>query len=243
MLLMLPSMIHLHRNAWRRSLALAILLAGCGGGSSGTQTAGTTTTSPAAVSTTTDTAAGGAQAVEPAAECNALTTGTTEGPYYVTGTAELADGNLNYDNLSGDVIRIVGHVYGGVDTTMPLADAVIDIWQADDAGSYWPQANGPASNYSANQLSLRGHVKSDASGYFEFTTIYPGEYEGRARHIHIRATSAGGEQDVITQLIMSKDGDQTPASQDIIAHSLPSCNTMKLVSVDGVDTAVFDFHI
>lgn len=38
---------------------------------------------------------------------------TTEGPYYISGTSQLTNGNLNYDNLSGTPLVIAGYVYGG----------------------------------------------------------------------------------------------------------------------------------
>ena len=107
----------------------------------------------------------------------------------------------------------------------------------------WPRSNGPASGYQAGRLRLRGHVVTDAEGYYSFTTIYPGEYEGRTRHIHIRATSADGSRDVVTQLIMSKPGDRTPAANDSIARSLPPCHTMAFGTINGTSTAFFDFHL
>ncbi len=155
----------------------------------------------------------------------------------------MTDGNLNYDSLPGDAIAIAGYVYSGTAKTTPLANAPVDIWQTDNSGAYWPESNGPASGYTAEQLSLRGHVVTDANGYYRFTTIFPGEYEGRARHIHIRATSADSNQDVITQLIMSKEGDQTPAAADDIARSLPECHTMRFATIEGTATAFFDVHL
>ncbi len=60
--------------------------------------------------------------------CSSITDGTTEGPYYVTGTAELTDGNLNYDSLPGDAIAIAGYVDSGTAKTTPLANAAVGIW-------------------------------------------------------------------------------------------------------------------
>lgn len=86
-----------------------------------------------------------------------LTKAVTEGPYYVSGTSELAHNNLNYDSLSGTAIQLAGHVYAGADGTTPVKNAKIEVWQADDSGSYHPNANGAASSYSADQISLRGY--------------------------------------------------------------------------------------
>jgi protocatechuate 3,4-dioxygenase beta subunit len=230
------------------ALVLAASGAACGGGNDATSS---TSQTVAATNTTAETSSTAAEdttttSTSPAAAsstCTELTTAATQGPYYVTGTAALADGNLNYDSLPGDSITISGYVFSGTGTDTPLANAIVDIWHADDAGAYWPQSNGPATQYTAEQLSLRGHVVTDAEGFYSFSTIYPGEYEGRARHIHIRATSADGTQDVTTQLIVSKTGDTTPAANDSIAQSLPACNTMNFTDANGTQTASFDFHL
>ena len=42
-----------------------------------------------------------------------LTAEVTEGPYFVSGTDALPDGNLNYSNLPGEPLSISGHVYEG----------------------------------------------------------------------------------------------------------------------------------
>lgn len=216
--------------------AAALATAGCGGDSTPAGTTGSSTVATAAPATTASTDAA-------RTACQDITTSTTEGPYYVTGTARLSDGDLNVDDLPGEAIAITGHVYAGTGTASPLAGAVVDIWQADGEGRYWPQSNGPASGYADTDLSLRGSVVTDAAGAYTFTTIFPGEYEGRARHIHVRATSADGSRDVITQLIMSKPGDRFPAESDDIARSLPACHTMTFSEDAGRPTATFDFHL
>lgn len=220
---------------------LALSAAGCGGTTSRVVTAADTAAAPGATVTAGATPTGAD--VASTSRCSELTTATTAGPFYVTGTAQLTGGRLNVDALPGDPIRISGFVYRGAGTDAPLAGAIVDVWQADGSGTYWPAGNGPASRYTAAQLSLRGHVATDTKGFYSFTTIFPGEYEGRARHIHVRATSADGAHDVVTQLIMSKDGDRTPAADDAIARSLPACHTMVFTDGEDVPAAAFDFHL
>jgi len=221
------------------AIALAATAAGCGGG-----TATTTSTGSAAATTASTATAESAQGGAPrTSTCASITTPTTEGPYYVTGTAALTGGNLNAAGLPGERIRITGHVYSGADKHTPLPNAIVDIWQADADGTYWPASNGPADGYADAELRLRGHVATAADGTYSFTTILPGEYEGRPRHIHVRATSGDGTQDVVTQLIVSRPGDRTPASADAIARSLPACHTMRFTTVRGTPTAAFDFHL
>ncbi|WP_373232376.1 stalk domain-containing protein [Cohnella sp.] len=172
-----------------------------------------------------------------------LTQQVTQGPYYVTGTSELMAGNLNYDNLTGEKIKVQGYVYAGASGTTPVAGAKVEIWHADDSGSYQPNGNGAASSFSTDDISLRGYVMTDENGYYEYTTIYPGEYSGRTRHIHTN-TTANGYKGVITQLIIpSLSGDQMPAAQDNIAQSLPAYNQVTFTDVDSVPTTAFNYRI
>jgi len=219
---------------------VALLAVSCSGNG-----AGTATTNSARSSSTASTASSSTStsATSASGDAGALTVGATEGPYYVSGTAELVDGELNYANLPGDPIKISGYVYGGVGDSTPLAGAQVDIWHADSSGSYHPNSNGPATDYSPDQLALRGFVLTDASGYYEFTSIYPGQYPGRCRHIHIVA-SAEGYGAIVTQLIIpSLAGDTTTPETDQIAQSLPAVNDLQFISVNGVQTATFDFHL
>ncbi|XEC96390.1 stalk domain-containing protein [Paenibacillus tarimensis] len=172
-----------------------------------------------------------------------LTVQVTQGPYYVTGTGQLTNGNLNYDNLTGTPIRVQGYVYAGATGTTPIAGAKVEIWHADNSGNYHPNSNGAASNYDSSEISLRGYVLTDQNGYYEYTTIYPGEYTGRTRHIHTN-TTAEGYTGVITQLIIpSKEGDSMLASQDNIAQSLPAYNQVVFTEADGVPTANYNYRL
>jgi protocatechuate 3,4-dioxygenase beta subunit len=66
-------------------------------------------------------------------------------------------------------------------TCKPLRGAAVDIWHADAAGNYSGFGAGASS-----RTFLRGIQKTDASGVAVFTTIYPGWYQGRAVHIHVK---------------------------------------------------------
>jgi protocatechuate 3,4-dioxygenase beta subunit len=167
----------------------------------------------------------------------------TEGPYYITGTAELTDGDLNYTDLPGDPIMVNGYVYGGAGDSQPLAGAKIEIWQTDDGGSYHPATNGDAAQFSASELALRGYVLTDEQGRYQFASIYPGIYPGRCRHIHVRA-SADSYGGVVTQFIVpAKTGDAITPEQDQIAQSLPAVNQLTFQTQNDVQASTFDFHL
>jgi protocatechuate 3,4-dioxygenase beta subunit len=70
----------------------------------------------------------------------------------------------------------------------PVADALVDVWQADGGGAY-----------DNTGYRLRGHQFTDAQGRYSFQTVETGLYPGRTRHIHVKVQKPGG-QVLTTQL-------------------------------------------
>jgi len=109
----------------------------------------------------------------------------TQGPYFV-------DEDLNRSDIRSD--PATGAVKDGVPLALtlqlsqagngcgPLAGAVVDVWQCDALGVY-SDVSDPGFN-TVGQKFLRGTQVTDANGQVQFTTIYPGWYQGRAVHIH-----------------------------------------------------------
>ncbi len=179
----------------------------------------------------------------PVSENCGITKNVTEGPYYVSGTGQLTNGNLNYSTLAGTPVVISGHVYGGADGNTPVANAKIELWQADDGGNYHPNGNGTLQAVGQSNISLRGYIVTNSAGEYTFSTIYPGYYEGRARHIHFKA-SADGFASVTSQLIFyPKAGDGVTYSTDSIAQSLPSCNLIKVDESVSPETGHYDIRL
>jgi protocatechuate 3,4-dioxygenase beta subunit len=81
--------------------------------------------------------------------------------------------------MDGTRLTLTGWV---VDTAcVALADAKVEIWQANAAG-----------DYDNAGYTLRGWVTTDAEGRYTIRTVVPGEYPGRTEHIHVKVTPAGG---------------------------------------------------
>ncbi len=174
---------------------------------------------------------------------DALTIATGPGPLYISGAPELVDGELNYTHLPGERIAVTGHVYSGPNDEIPLQGATVEIWQADASGAYHPSTSGEASQVGLWRLGLRGFVLTDDTGSYRFTSIYPGSYPGRTRHIHVRA-SAEGHSAVVTQILVPwRPGDFTRPSEDRVVRSLPRDYLLNFVDEDGLPTARFDFHL
>jgi protocatechuate 3,4-dioxygenase beta subunit len=174
------------------ALALAVVAA-CGG--SGTPPSASTTpltTTGAAASASSAASSSAAPADSPAsgdatASCTAPATATvaqTEGPYYTAGAPETAD--LVTEGMAGTRLTLTGFVVS-TDCT-PIANAKVEIWQADSTGTY------DNAGY-----TLRGYVMTDATGRFTIRTVVPGEYPGRTEHIHVKLTPPGGST-LTTQL-------------------------------------------
>jgi protocatechuate 3,4-dioxygenase beta subunit len=101
----------------------------------------------------------------------------TEGPYYTPDTPERTD--LLEDGVSGERLVLAGTVIGT--DCKPVARALLDFWQADGEGQYDNEG-----------FRLRGHQFSDSRGRFTLTTVKPGLYPGRTRHIHVKVQRPNG---------------------------------------------------
>ncbi len=182
-----------------------------------------------------------ALSAEEKANCG-LSVAVTEGPYFVSGTAALANNELNFTKLAGTPIVISGHVYEGLDNTKPMANAKIEIWHTDSLGAYHANNNGPITNYKPEDIALRGFVTTDKDGAYHISSIYPGEYTGRTRHIHFKITTAA--KTLTTQLIIpSLEGDELSFDDDTIAQGLPNCALLKFDTAIKPETANFDFRL
>jgi protocatechuate 3,4-dioxygenase beta subunit len=172
-----------------------------------------------------------------------ITAQVTEGPYYVSGTAPLANNEVNVTHLQGTPISVTGHVYQGLENSTPIANAKIEIWHTDATGNYHPNNNGPTTNYKSEEIALRGFVLTNDKGEYHFTTIYPGEYSGRTRHIHIKITPQG-KPTLTTQLIIpSLTGDALTFDDDTVSKGLPSCHLLTFDKTQTPEVAVFDFRL
>ena len=98
--------------------------------------------------------------------------------YFKAGSPERA--SLVEDGMAGTKIVITGYVYTA--DCKPVANALLDCWQADAGG-----------NYDNSGYTLRGHQLTDANGHYQLTTIVPGLYPGRTEHIHVKVQAPNGK--------------------------------------------------
>ncbi len=130
----------------------------------------------------------------PAARSSGLIAGDTgpvtprqiEGPFYFDPDLvrqELAEGR------PGVALGLRVQIVDAADCA-PFERARVDIWHCDAGGAY----SGYDRESTQGETFLRGTQFADARGVAEFRTLYPGWYEGRAPHIHVKAWMADGRE-------------------------------------------------
>jgi protocatechuate 3,4-dioxygenase beta subunit len=122
-----------------------------------------------------------ATATRQAPDC-LLTPELTEGPYYLP--SEPFRRNITERRPGYPLILELTVV--DADTCKPLEGASVEIWHADATGNY----SGFGATAS-NRTFLRGQQRCDKDGVAVFQTIYPGWYQGRTTHIHVKVHVRG----------------------------------------------------
>ena len=111
-----------------------------------------------------------------------LTPEQTEGPYYIAG--EKLRRNIT-DGHPGAPMLLRAFVVDAT-TCRPIRNAAVDIWHADAAGVYSGFGTGASS-----RTFMRGIQRTNAKGLATFRTVYPGWYQGRTVHIHVKVHVGG----------------------------------------------------
>ena len=124
----------------------------------------------------------GNAAIESGAVQCVLTPELTEGPYYIAGEKLRRDIR---DGHPGTLLTLRLRVLSA-STCAPIKGAAVDVWHADAAGNYSGFGAGASS-----RTFMRGVQKTDKNGLALFTTVYPGWYQGRAVHIHVKVHVGG----------------------------------------------------
>jgi hydroxyquinol 1,2-dioxygenase len=92
---------------------------------------------------------------------------TVLGPFFVEGAPELEHGAIVADLATGEPAVVEGRVLNR--SGIPVAEAMIDVWQTDGTGEYDVQHDQPGGR-------TRGQFRSGADGGFWFRTVKPVSY-------------------------------------------------------------------
>ena len=174
-----------------------------------------------------------------------------QGPFYTSNAPSLTNGQLASLSEMGTRIIISGRVLN-LDCSQAIPNTEIDIWHANDAGSY-----------DNNGYNLRGKVFSNNQGYYIFETIRPGLYLNgstyRPSHIHFKITPPGfnplitqlyfqGDPYISNDFAASMNSGQYDASSRIIPLNTSANGVLEgvwdiVVDGNGVSTKINDLHL
>ena len=163
------------------------------------------------------------------AKDDCTTTDDILGPYFIEGAPNISTIAPIIDTVSR--LFITGTVYAK-DCITPIPNALIDIWQANDAGAY-------------EDVDYRGKLYTDEAGNYAFESIQPGKYLNgsyyRPSHIHYKVQYLNNPA-LVTQLYFEGD---TSIDEDPWA-SAPSA-TNRIIPLTTDDNAnlngVFDIYL
>jgi protocatechuate 3,4-dioxygenase beta subunit len=147
-----------------------------------------------------------------------LTPKQIEGPYFVEKhmnrsdiRRNLADGTVKKGVQLVIVLRVYGNAGG---RCTPLEDAIVDIWHCDALGVYSDVIDREYNT--VGKSFLRGYQVTDSKGEVHFTTVFPGQYEVRATHIHVKVrTKRGFTQDDFNETARIVKAAGVPAPSDM----------------------------
>jgi protocatechuate 3,4-dioxygenase beta subunit len=149
--------------------------------------------------------------------CGVVTPRQTEGPFF-TPNSPLRTSLLETGG-KGQRFVVSGRVLSP--QCQPVANALVDLWHADEEGEYDNRG-----------YRYRGHQFTDAEGRYRFETIVPAQYPGRTRHYHVKVQPKGGSI-LTTQLYFP--GDPANSRDGLYRRELE----MKTSSAQGA----FDFVV
>lgn len=122
------------------------------------------------------------------------------GPYYEA-DAPFRE-RIAPEESSGETLIVQGFILAS-DCTTPLAGAILDVWQANETGSYEDEW-------------YRGQIVTDEHGYYRFETVIPKGYgEGtgyRPPHIHFKVWNE--QTELITSQMFFPEVAGTPGFKD-----------------------------
>jgi len=109
--------------------------------------------------------------------CGSKTPAQLEGPFFTPNSPERS--NLISTKDKAPKIQILGEVLDQY--CRPLPGTMLDFWQSDEKGDYGNRSD-----------RLRGHQFAGTKGGFALLSLMPGEYSGRAPHLHVKAQRRNG---------------------------------------------------
>lgn len=177
----------------------------------------------------------------------AVTPDNPEGPFYPIHAQADKDADLTRvagrdGQADGQVVEVSGRVLD--EHGEPIANAVVDVWQANAHGRYDHEGDTSEQPLDPNFQGW-AIMKTDADGRYSFRTVKPGAYTAmgdwwRPPHIHYKV-SRRGYRELITQMYW--DGDPLNDKDQLLLETPEEERERLLVAFDesgDVPHGVFD---
>lgn len=168
-----------------------------------------------------------------------LTPYQTVGPFFDFALTIPGCETIATETIAGRHIAIEGSVFDGAG--QPVADALIEIWQANASGQYAHPAD-PGGAQNDPVFRGFGRCGTDEQGRFGFTTVMPGSVAGpaglQAPHLLVGVFARG----VMTRLVTRIYFEDQPSNQDDpVLELVPADRRATLVArLIGADRYRFD---
>jgi protocatechuate 3,4-dioxygenase alpha subunit len=144
-----------------------------------------------------------------------------------------------------EAIRIEGTVYDGAGE--PVSDAMVEIWQANEAGRYNDPRDVREDLPLDEGFSGFGRSGTDAGGTFSFVTVKPGRVPlpnggMQAPHIMVSVFARGLLERVVTRIYFPDE--QEANANDPVLSSVEDLGLRRtLVAHEEGDALRFDIHL
>lgn len=140
---------------------------------------------------------------------------------------------------TGKLIRVEGSILDA--DCNPVKGAVVEVWQANHYGKYNHEfdPNGTDDPY------FQGWAQAVANdkGNYSFTTILPGIYGKRTRHIHFKVARRGFHE-LVTQLYFDgEERNKTDGLLNALTHEEQMQVIRKLEDSTNIPVIRFDIHL
>jgi protocatechuate 3,4-dioxygenase, alpha subunit len=172
------------------------------------------------------------------------TASQTVGPFFVIGLPDDARSELVAPD-DPDAVRLGGVVLDGVGD--PVADALIEIWQANRAGRYAHPEDAREEIPLEDGFEGFGRCATDASGGYEFVTVKPGPVPApesglQAPHIEMSVFARGLLKRVVTRVYFPDETEANEADPALSSIEDPR-ERRTLVAVPEDGRLRFDIHL
>lgn len=168
------------------------------------------------------------------------------GPFGTMKFRGQADHDIDLTKISGQSGTATGKIIvaqGKIHDTdcNPVKGAIVEIWQPNHFGKYHHEYD--VKGQDDPNFQGWGQALTNTKGEFRFTTIVPGLYADRTRHIHFKI-SKRGYHEMVTQLYFeAEERNNTDSVLNVLTHEAQLRVIRKLNIENGVPTIEFNIAI